>query len=619
MGNQALGAACVFESHLSTHPVIRLNTEALVLAVQIYSELNHMEYAVDIVDFVEEYEIRAPEVFNTLLQAYIRRGEVRKAEELVLRMKNAQCEITLDLYFKLAQLFASNDREDAIHAIYQEALMWFPEDAHRIQSVIIRYYLANDRMEDAQRMMRDMYVSGVPFHSSIFATLLETRLRHNMPDAIIKTLEEMNTLKVTPNSEFSLSALNALLQAHTPEMCLKFIEALQHGNYLRTPQFYHIIMKYHLKHGQHVENVNTYKALREDKMVPLSRYSFVRVIPSLAAFSSKLKASQDPIQKKAIRAAYTPLLFMVLEDLIAAPIEPEPMTVGYLIDLLALEHPQEALRLAKHGFSQLQKGVWKRSAGAINATAYGLYHYGTLEDQCAFADFVINSQIIPPAYVIAIITRQMRHEAEACAPETPTECRFDLPEFIKLLERHAFHLELPTYIVDRFATALLERGLAMEASQMFATAMQSLKPIDQRNFNSYKEAASWLEDLPELAAVISERSKKITRSRKQSTPSPSTSSTSSPSSKSSFTDEPSFQSEEDGAMMDLAFADLDRDLTPEQKEKTAFKPITVDVDQEQQYLNQYASQSSDFTALVDEDEAVGQKTKPKPPKFQDTL
>lgn len=609
MGNQALGAACVFESHLSTHPVIRLNTEALVLAVQIYTELNRMEFAMDIVDFVEECGIEAPEVFNALLRSYIRRGEVSKAEDFVLRMKQSQCEITPDLYFKLAQLFATNGREEAIKEIHQEALMWFPEDAHRIQSVLIRYYLANDRMEDAQSMMRDMYIAGVPFHGSIFAALLETRLRHNMPDAIFQTLEEMHTLGVTPNSEFSISVLNALLKTNSADMALDFLGALKKANHLRTPQCYHLIMKYHLDHGDHVANIRVYNALRQDGLVPLSRFSFMRVIPSLAAFSMKLKSSRDMEEQDTIRETLTPLLLMVLNDLIASPIEPEPMSVGYLIDLLAREHPKEALRLAKHGFSQLRNGTWKRTAGAINATAYGLYHYGTLEDQCTFAEFVINSQIIPPAYVIAIITRQMKHESAQCAPDVPTECRFDLPEFINLLESYAFHLELPTYIVDRFATALIERGLELEASQMFAAAMQSLKPIDQRNFNSYKDAASWLERAPEHAAYIA----KITNKMRQKSEKAS----------SSAAAPADLQRSDENTKRSLTDIDLDHDLTSDQlRQPTPNVHPEVDVDHEQRYSTQYDAHPQDFSMLDEEDSAAAKERKEykaKLSRLQDSL
>lgn len=489
--NQAFGAACVFESHLSTHPVIRLNAEALVLAIQIYAELNRIEHAVDIVDFVEECEVEAPEVFNALLRAYIRRGEVEEAEQFVLRMKHSQCEITPDLYFKLAQLFASNGREDAIKEIHQEALMWFPEDASRIQAVLIRYYLANDRIQEAQSVMRDMYVSGATFHGSIFSALLEMRLRHNVPNAIVQTLEEMGTLGVTPNSEFSVSVIKALLSKDSPDTALSFVQALSRDNYMRTPLYYHLIMKYYLDQGDHWSNIRVYRFLRADKMAPLTRFSFMRLIPSFAAISLKLNTSHESEEKETIREILSAKLLELLDDLIFSQVDPEPMSVGYLIDLLARQHPDQALRLAKHSFQQLRTGVWKRSVGAINTTAYGLYHYGTLEDQCEFADYVIESQIIPPAYIIAIILRQMKLETEAAAPEIPQTCRFNLPAFVTLLEQHAFHLELPTYIVDRFATALIERGLTVEASQMFAAAMQSLKPVDHRNFNAYKEVASW--------------------------------------------------------------------------------------------------------------------------------
>lgn len=602
--NQALGAAAVFESHLSTHPVIRLNTEALVLAVQIYTELNRMEFAVDIVDFVEECGIESPEVFNALLRSYIRRGEVSKAEAFVLRMKRSQCEITPDLYFKLAQLFASNGREEAIKDIHQEALMWFPEDAYRIQAVWIRYLLANDRMEDAQVMMHDMYISGVPFHGSIFATLLETRLRYEMPDAILQTLEEMNTLGVTPNSEFSISVISSLLKSDDPITALDFLDVLRSANHLRTPQFYHRIMKYHVDHGDHFANIRVYKALRDDDVVPLTRFSFMYVIPSLAALSNKSKTSQDPYERSALRETFSPLLITVLNDLISSSVEPEPMSVGYLIDLLARESPKDALRLAKHGFVQLQKGLWKRTAGGINATAYGIYHYGTLEDQCLFAEFVINSNIVPPSYVIAIIIRQMKHESEQCAPDVPTECRFDLPAFVDLLESYAFHLELPTYIVDRFATALIERGFELEASQMFSAAMQSLKPIDQRNFNSYKEAASWLERAPEHAAYIA----KVSNRARQKTAAASSSA--------KVAQAPRKSDEE--TKKDLSDIELDNDLTSDQmRQPKADPPTETDIDREEQYITQYDSQGF---RLPDEDEAKERKrSKAKTPRFQDSL
>jgi len=493
LANQAFGAACVFESHLTTHPVIRLNPEALELAVQIYAELNRLEHARDIVDFVEEYQIRAPEVYNALLRVYIRRGDVAKAESLVLRMKQTQGAITPELYYKLAQLFAMNDREESIKEIYQEVQLWFPEEAHRIQAVLIRYYLANDRMAEAQAIMRDMYTAGTPFHPSIFSALLETRLRSAFPDAIVKTLGEMATLGVIPNAEFSKSVIRTLLKSNNPQVALNFITALVRDNHFRDAYTYHLVMQYHVEHNDHWSCVRVYRALSEDRKVPLTSFSFIRIIPSLAAISYALISIHDPGERKLTHDKYIEALHLVLNDLLTSAVDPESMSVGYMIDLLAREEPQDALKLAKHSFTQLKRGAWKRTVGAINATAYGLYHYATMEEQCEFVDYIIENQVIPPAYVIAIILRQLNIEAETTPslPGTTSPCRFDLSSFVSLLEEHAFHLELPVYIVDRFASALINRGLDMEASRMFTAAMQSLNPIDHKNFGSYRDLASW--------------------------------------------------------------------------------------------------------------------------------
>jgi pentatricopeptide repeat protein len=493
LANQAFGAACVFESHLSTHPVIRLNPEALELAVKIYSELNRMEHACDLVDFVEEYEIKAPEVFYALLRVYIRRGEIGKAESLVLRMRQAGCEITAELYFKMAQLFAVNGREDQIKEIHQEVLMWFPDEAYRIQSVLIRYYLANDRMEEAQQLMHSMYIGGVPFHASIFSSLLEARLRMGHSGAIKQTLNEMDTLGVTPNVEFSITVIRSLLKTQRPDVAVSFIQALCKGNHTRTPYIYHMVMEYHGQLGNHAANLQVFKLLSQDRAVKLTPFSFMRVIPSVAAMSAMASSPEEEDQEgsKVAKEAVESALLTILDDLIRSGVDPQPASIGYMIDLLARYNTPKALKLARHSFAQLRKGNWKRSVGAINATAYGLYHYASLEDQCLFVDYIMNSQIIPPAYVIAIILRQMKSEQEASDPEIPSTCRFDLTAFVSLLETHAFHLELPTYIVDRFATALIERGLDILASQVFAAAMSSLKPIEQKHFGSYKTLTSW--------------------------------------------------------------------------------------------------------------------------------
>lgn len=498
LANQAFSAACVFESHLTTHPVIRLNPEALELAVQIYAELNRMEHAHDIVDFVEEYQIKAPEVINALLRVFIRRGDVAKAESLVARMKQTHCAITSELYVKLAQLFAMNDREESIKEILQEVQMWFPDEAYRAQAVLIRYYFANERMAEAQAMMRDMYTAGIPFHPSIFSALLETRLRSGFPDAILQTLEEMKTLGVIPNAEFSKSVIRALLKSHNSHVALNFIMALKRDNHFRNAYLYHLVMQYHLERHDHWSNVRVYKALHSDRKAPLTPHSFLRIVPSLADISYSLNSIQEPSEKTQAHADYKQALSMVLEDLLTSGVDPESMSVGYMIDLLARESPQDALQLALHSFSQLKSGAWKRSVGAINATAYGLYHYGSLDQQCTFVDYVIENQVIPPAYVIAIILRQLKIEAENNPlPGTFSgTSRFDLTNFVSLLEKHAFHLELPLYIVDRFASALLERGLDTDAARMFASAMQSLNPIDHNNFNMYQTFASWRQTEP---------------------------------------------------------------------------------------------------------------------------
>lgn len=620
----------MFESHITTHPVIRLNTEALSLAVHIYCDLNRIEFALDIVDFVEEIELQAPEVYNALLKAYIRRGEVDKAEKLLLRMKRTQCEITPELYFKLAQLFAANGREEAIKEIHQEALIWFPEDAHRIQAVLIRYYLSGDRLEEAQAIMRDMYITGTPFHPSIFATLLETRLRLEFPDAIIQTLQEMSTLGVTPSSEFSNSVIQAMLKADDPDTALNFISALREDKHLRTPHNYHMIMSYHLARVDHIANIRVYKVMRED--LPLSRFTFMRVIPSLSAFSMRMMELTNQSDIERVKETYIPLLLMVLEDLIASPIEPEPMTVGYLIDLLARDYKSsESLRLAKHCFSELQRGAWKRSAGMINCTAYGLYHYGTLEEQCEFVDYIISTRSIPPAYVIAIILRQMKREMEASETEAPPACRFDLPDFVTLLEQHAFYLELPMYIVDRFATALISRGMQVEASQMFAATMQSMRPIDARNFNSYEEAASWLKKSPQKAAFVAKhsameaerRSGEKASSKQLSAPDAQQNASEGTSSdlSSNIAEDLSLGNNTSGDI--LTEAELEKDLPTERlrkKQTSSEKRDSVNphVDHDQQYSGYYEAHPEEFRPS-NEGDSKKRKQKPNLSKFNNSL
>jgi pentatricopeptide repeat protein len=564
IANEAFGAACVFESHLSTHPVIRLNPEALVLAVKIYSDLNKIQNASDIVDFVEEHEIKAPGVFNTLLGVFIRRGEVNRAEELLKRMKKAQCEITPDVYYKMSQLFAMNDREDQIKEIHQESLLWFPEDAHRIQAVLVRYYLANNRMTEAQELMYNMYVSGVPFHHSIFSSLLETRLKQKYPDAILHTLKEMNALGVTPNLEFSTSVIRDLLKSDAPDVAMQFISGLTQDKHVRTPFLYHLIMKYYYDRGNHWANIEVFNAIGKDP-IRHSPFSFMRVIPSIAAILSQLNLYIDQEEKEVAIQRITKVLLKIVDDLISSGVDPQPMSVGYIIDLLAQRHPQKALELAKHSSSQLKNGAWKRTASAINVTAYGLYHYATLEEQCKFVDYIIECQIIPPSYVIAIIIRQTKQETDAAAPRYPSESRFDLDGFISLIEQHAFHLEVPAYIVDRFASALIDRGETVLASRLFAAAMSSLKPITQKKFGGYKELTSWHKNLP--------------------------------SSKTSTT-----TTYDDNSLLEPQIdLDLDKDIDLKSMQRPLDEIVEIDVDQTERYSRQFERHPDKFELPDEED------------------
>lgn len=482
--SQAFGAACVFESHIATHPALRLHPEALVTAIQIYADLDQLGHAEDIVDFVEEYKIQAPDVYPQLLRVYIRKGKIDKAESHILRMKRANCELTPDLYYKLAQLFSSSGHQSALINLHEETQLWCPEAAFRIQAVLVRYFIKTKQLQRAQTMMQDMFATGVPFHHSIFSTLLSHRIAEGHTNAIRVTLDEMNALGVQPHDEFSLRVIRTLLVENQPKAASNFVRALAAGNFLRQPLYYHLIMQYYRHLHQNWEVLAVYNALRDDKLAKFTDFSFVLAVPALSWLFQT-----EPLES---RQTLTQILLTVIDDMIKSRIDPDPMSVGYMMDLLlAADLPERGSLFALFASQQLRDGRWKRTPGAIQATAYGLYYFSGLSEQREFADYVIKSELIPTSFVLGIVTRHLKLDEATYGKHLP-ESHFDLRAVVDLMERHASLLETPAYLVDRFASSLQVRGFDELASRMFAAVMHSRTPVNINTVGSYRKTAAWL-------------------------------------------------------------------------------------------------------------------------------
>jgi pentatricopeptide repeat protein len=496
-------AAAVFESHLTTHPAIRVNSEALVLMAEVYCDLDCFDHAVDLVDFIEEYHIKAPEVFNALLRQFISRGDLGKAENLLYRMKKSgSCEITPDTYVRMAELFATNSRKDAIEEILQEVLLWFPDIAYRIHAILIRLYLTLGDIESAQSMMKDMYITGVPFHGSIFAKLLEIRLQQELPDAIRITLIEMQALGVTPSNEFAVATIKTLTKVGQPEVALNFLQALKTSNSPRVAYFYHLLIEHYQQKGDHVKAIEIFELLRHDGVANFTTYSFIRVLYSVLEISKLAYSADDRDQARLETLGIEQkdvdrMILDVTRDVLKSDIGVEPISIGCLIDLLGKSRQEQyAVRLGIHCFEMVKYGKWLITPDLLHAVAYAIYHHGPSDQQRELVDLIMKMQMVPPSFAVAIVLRQMKEEAEESYPNVPERSYFDIPAFIDLLEKHAFELEIPAYLTERFATALIDRGMDLEAGRMFASVMNSKKPVTPVTLNTYKEITSWYHNRP---------------------------------------------------------------------------------------------------------------------------